>query len=192
MLEGQNGLHQPSHSGGCIQMTQVTLHRSHGNACGLQASLAVDLIQRRNLNWVSHGRRAAVGLDIADALTFRFRCGQGQGNDFRLAFHCGRGEPSFPASIVVDGRTFDDGIYRIPGGHRILQTLQQNNSNPITTDRAAGLGIEAAAVTIYRSNPSGFVHVAAKLRHADGSSSGNGHIALIGHYRAGSRMHRSQ
>src|SRR5947209_9008841 len=48
MLEGQNGLQQPSHSGSRVQMTKIAFHRSHGNASGLEACLAIDLVERRN------------------------------------------------------------------------------------------------------------------------------------------------
>src|SRR5207302_9386871 len=62
----------------------------------------------------------------------------------------------------------------------------------VTAYRAAGFGIEAADVTIYRSDASGLVQVAGTLGHIHGRSTGKGHIALIGHYRSGSRMNSSQ
>ncbi len=61
-VDGQNSLNQPSHSGSRVQMTKVTLDGPQGNACGLEAGLAIYLIQRRNLNRISDLSGAAVSL----------------------------------------------------------------------------------------------------------------------------------
>jgi len=55
MLNGQSGLDQSRHSGGCVEMANVTLNRSYKNACRLQGGLTIDLVERRDLNWIPIG-----------------------------------------------------------------------------------------------------------------------------------------
>src|ERR1700685_49526 len=173
-------------------MAYIALDRAHSNASRLEGCVAIGLVERCNLDRVSDCGGAAVSFDVADAVAIRFGRRPRHRDGFRLSFDCRSCETDFPAAIIIDSRAFDDRIYRVPGGNRILQPFQKNNANAITDDGAAAVSVEAAAVAICGTNAARLVQITAAQRSADANAAGQSHIAFISHHRPSSSMHGGQ
>ncbi len=91
-------------------------------------------------------------------------------NDIRLPRNTGSRISHFLRTIVIGGRSFNNGSNGISIRDRIFQTFQNHNAHTATTYRSLGVGIETATVPIRRINATFLINVSSHMRHFQGNA----------------------
>ena len=97
----------------------------------------------------------------------------------RLSCDGGRGVADFISSIVIGGKTANDGVDLVAIGERRIISLQNNEARAVSTNGSSRQSVKGAAMAIRRFNPSFAREVAASLGNGNGAATGKGNIALI-------------
>ncbi len=192
VFERQGGLDQTGDAGSGVEMADIGLDRPQRAVARARRLSAKNSSQRGELDRVAEGSGGAVRLDIRDRIGGHAGEGLGGADDGGLASDRGSGEASLGGTIVVDRRATDDGVDRILGRQRIVQTLEHHHADAAAEDRAARLGIEGPAVAVGREDTALLVQIAGVLRHADRDPAGQHHVTLATQQALAAKMDRDQ
>jgi hypothetical protein len=96
-----------------------------------------------------------------------------------MAIHARRSETHFLRAVVIQRRAFDDRIDLVAVGDGVGETLEHHNPETAAKDRARGLCIERAAMSVRRGDPAFLESVAAFLRKGERDATREGGIALV-------------
>ena len=127
-------------------MPDIGFYRSQRTSSRFQVAGPVPeyLPQRLNLDWVAERRACPVRFNAANL--FRLYSGNFERlfDDFFLPLNTGRGVAHFGVAVIINCRSFDDGVNVIAIGKGIVQPLQQHRSCATAWNRALGRGINQA------------------------------------------------
>ena len=192
VVQGEDGLDQPGHARGRVQMPDIRLHRADGAEAGLIGVLPKDLGQGLDLDGIAqHGARA-VGLDVGDGGWVHPGQHLGRGDGLGLAVHAGRGVAHLAGAVVVDGRAPNESVNHVPILQCVLQTLEHDEAHALARDRALGVGGEGAAMAVGREDAPFLVEIARFLRDTHGDAPGQGHVAFVIDEGLAGQMHGHQ
>ena len=198
VVQHQGSFDESGDPGRTVQMADVRLHRPDG-AHPLRQVWSKRLPQGFQLDRITQGSGGPVCLEVTYRLARHIGQRQGFLDDSALPRHAGSVEIDFVGSVVVDGRSLDDGPDGVSIRQRIGQTLEGHHADAVAGHRPTGLTIEGAAVAIPGKHQ-GLVVDVARLGELYTGSSSQGHVALAiaqrlasdvdSHQRAGTgRLH---
>ena len=152
MPQRQHRLDQTGDAGRRVQMADVGLERPDGAIALALGALAKRLRERLDFNRISDLGSSAVRLHIRDIAGPHSRHSQSFVDNFGLSIDARREIPDFSRAVVVDRRSKNDSVNCVTISQGVFESPQHHNASAARKYRAAGIGVEGAAVSVARQN----------------------------------------
>ena len=145
MFQRQGGLDHARDSGGSFGVSQLRLDAAQSTPCSVANRFSKNRGKGRNLGGVSHLRARGMGLDELDALRRNSGGGVSVSERFGLAASCRRVNRR---ALAVAGRAHrsDDSVDGVFVSASVRQSLQHQDAEAVTDDRAVGGLVERTAI----------------------------------------------
>ncbi len=178
-MERQRSFDEPSNARGCVEVAHIAFDRADGAEILLLRPGTEGRGESFNFNRIAKWCACAVRFHIADGVGGEAGHRLGRGYRFRLSLDARRGISDLLRTIVIDGKSFDDGENLITLSQRFLQPFQHHDAHPFARDSAGCAGVERAAMSVRRGDAAFLIEMAAFLRERDGNRPSQGHVALV-------------
>ncbi len=156
MVQRQRGFDQAGDARRRVEMADAAFHRADGAEMFFVRSGAKRLRQPLDFNRIAELRAGAVRLDKADGFGREPGHRLRGGDDFGLAFN-----------VVVERKTFDDGVNCVAIFERVCEPFQHDDADAFARDRAGGLRIKRAAMSVRRRDAAFLKNITALLGKHD-------------------------
>jgi hypothetical protein len=180
VADGEGGLNEACSPGGGVEVADVGLDRAEGAELGPVGAEAEGAREGGDLYGVTELGGGAVCLDEGDGVGLDgcgYVCGA---DDLGLAVEAWSGVADLERAVVVDGRALDDGVDEVLVGEGVVEALEDEESDAVAADGAAGVRVEGAAVAVRGGDGARSVGVADLLGGPYGDAAGEGDVALAG------------
>ena len=128
MFQCKDGLDESCDSGCGVQVTHVRLHRPQRTERFPVCGTAECFNQSRDLDRIAERCPGTVCLDITDTRGIDIRDSQCFSNRSSLAGDAGRSKPDLVGAIIVYGRPFHHGVYRVAIANCLVEPLQRHDA----------------------------------------------------------------
>jgi hypothetical protein len=144
---GERRLDQAQHAGGGLQVAQVGLHRTDQQGALRGALLAVNGVERGQLDRIAQRRGASVRLHVVHFGRGRARRRQRVADQIPLCLAAGHGQTAARA-VMVHRRAADHRDDPVAGREGVGQPFEHDDPAALTAGVPVGRRIEAAAATL--------------------------------------------
>ena len=173
----QHGFDKACHTGGCIEMADVRLHRSHAAGLHRVRVFTPRCCQCFELDRIAECCRRAVCFDVANGSWRHTRLGIRVADGASLTGHTWCGEADLVGAVVVGTDTAHHGVDRVAVLNGAIERLEQHGGNAVAEYGSRCADIERPAVAVGRHDAAFFVVVAAILWEGERGRTCDGHFA---------------
>ena len=130
-VERQDGLDEARHAGGCIQMSDIGFDRTDGAEAFLLRPGPESFRQGGNFDRIAQLRSCSVGFHVSDRFRYDVSHDRAARDHLRLAFNAGRCVAHFLTTVIVDRRSFYDGIAESPSARASANLFSTTTPTPL-------------------------------------------------------------
>ncbi len=187
--DDQGGLDQSDDARRSTEMTDVRLDRTDGAPSALSTE---GTFESRPLDHIADRGRGSVRLDVPDVALVHGGAGQRRADDEALLVDTRRGEPGLPLSVVVDRAAADDGMDRVTGLERGIESFDHDRAHAARGDGATGRGVERPAAAVGGPDAARLMVVTRLVRRLHVHPAGHGHVRVAGQHALARQVHSDQ
>ena len=164
MFHAERRLDEARDPGSRVEMTDVRFDRSQSTKLKLLGAGAKCALEGLHFDWIPKGRSRAVRFDVTNGVGRDLRHDVGGTNHGRLGVHAGSSVTDLARTIVVDGRSLDEGVDGRAAPQGVVESLEDNDTGSAAEDSAAGERIERPTMSIGRHHAARLIVVPCFLR----------------------------